>query len=601
VIITYYPVILAWCMSYFWFSLEGIFTNGGELPWASSVDTTKGKFLYEYANVWRGEDVKPWSLGSLSSGIVFSLVGVWILMFLCIFKGVKVVGKVVLWTVPLPWLMLMILTVNGLMQPGATKGLAYYLNPDWNQLLKPTTWRYAFGQVFFSMSLAFGVMVTYASFLHRKSDINNNAAIIGLGDLATSFIAGIAVFSTLGAMSVSAGTAVTEVVGKGTGTVGLSFIAFPYALGQLPHSAWFALVFFFALLLLGIDSAFSITESILASIVDKTGWNRTATLWGMSFVGLALGLVYCSRGGLAWVEDIDGFVNGPWGIALLGLLECAVLGWLFNLSRLRLHANERSDWKVGRWWDWNIRLFVPVVLTTLFAWDLYDKVSSPDFFFDGAGDLKTTSLAVLILAAAAPLLAVVLSLVRTASGGLLTPGGRSTALDRARLEPQLSRTGMYLALGAVATSIFTGVFTIATGYGHHSGAIASGLAWGLPMWLMIGVMVLGIGAALAATVIGVIEFARAERTALHPAWTARFSGLIGCLGTGFQLGMALSLIVLIQKIEPGKITEVDEMAGISWGIMAFMLALLVVGLGWCFYRALKAAGGDEEEPQLAEE
>ena len=116
-------------------------------------------------------------------------------MYLCIFRGVKMVSKVVLLTVPLPWIMLLILTIRGLTLPGAARGLNFYLDPNWAELAKPETWRWAFGQMFFSMSLAFGVMITYASFLHRKSDINNNAAIIGLADIGTSFIAGIAVFA----------------------------------------------------------------------------------------------------------------------------------------------------------------------------------------------------------------------------------------------------------------------------------------------------------------------------------------------------------------------------------------------------------------------
>ena len=83
----------------------------------------------------------PWAIGSLTGKVVLSLGLVWILMFLCIFKGVNVVSKVVLWTVPLPWLMLVILMVRGLTLPGATQGLAYYMNPDWSQLAQPTTWR----------------------------------------------------------------------------------------------------------------------------------------------------------------------------------------------------------------------------------------------------------------------------------------------------------------------------------------------------------------------------------------------------------------------------------------------------------------------------
>ena len=376
VIITYYAVILAWCLSFLYYSVVGIFQ--GSLPWAGEgmegVEKANRFFEVEYLNKGEG-----FSLGRLQWHIVLALVITWAAMYLCICRGVKTVSKVVLWTVPLPWLMLLVLTIRGLTLEGAVQGLEYYLEPNWSRLADPVTWRWGFGQMFFSMSLAFGVMITYASFLHRKSDLNNNAAVIGLADLGTSFVAGLAVFATLGGMafaSQAAGAAipVEDVVRSGPG---LAFVAFPYALAQLPYAAWFSLIFFASLLLLGIDSAFSITESVLASIVDKTGWHRGATLIILSLVGLVVGLVFCTQGGLNWLGCFDGFINGTWGITLAALLECVVLGWLFRISRLRQHANEHSDWRVGRWWDWNIRLVIPVVLAAIFAWSLFDSLAEP--------------------------------------------------------------------------------------------------------------------------------------------------------------------------------------------------------------------------------
>ncbi len=375
VIVTFYPVILAYCFSFLWYSIEGIF-NGGELPWAGEgiEGVQKAKdFFNEYLGYKEG-----YNPGSLKLNIVFMLVLAWAAMYFCIFRGVKLVGKIVWLTVPLPWLMLLVLTVNGLMLPGSIKGLAYYLNPDWSQLANATTWQYAFGQAFFSLSLAFGVMITYASFLHRRSDINNNAAIIGLADFTTSFVAGLAIFATLGAMSfVTAQSGnpvgVEEIVDGGPG---LAFVAFPYALAQLPGSAWWSFIFFFTLVTLGIDSAFSITESVLTAIVDKTGWRRSIVLPVMSGVGLAVGLLYATEGGLNWIGVVADSIDGTWGIAFVGLLECSILGWLWRVDVLRRHANDRSDWKLGRWWDYLIRIFIPVVLGSLFIWSLFDDLTA---------------------------------------------------------------------------------------------------------------------------------------------------------------------------------------------------------------------------------
>lgn len=378
VIVTYYPVILAYCFSFLWYSIVGIF-KGGELPWAGTgiegVENAKKFFNETYLGKVDIADARHY-LGSIRWNIVAPLAVTWTVMYLCIFKGVKLVGKIVWLTVPLPWLMLLILTIRGLTLEGSIRGLAFYLDPVWSELAKPVTWRYAFGQVFFSLSLAYGIMITYASFLHRKSDINNNAAIISVADFGTSFVAGLAVFATLGGMAFVTEQAGHAVPVKEVAEAGpsLAFVAFPYALAQLPYSAWFSFIFFFALVTLGVDSAFSMTEAIVASIVDKTGWRRSIVLPVLTVIGFSLGLLYVTEGGFNWLGTIDGFVNGTWGITFLGLLECIVVGWLWRVGILRRHANSRSDWKVGKWWDYLIRMVIPVVLGALFFWQLFDDM-----------------------------------------------------------------------------------------------------------------------------------------------------------------------------------------------------------------------------------
>ena len=367
VIVTYYSVVLAWCLNYL------VFSFSSPLPWLGNSEA----FFYETYL----QDSKSLALGGFRWPIVAALGFVWVGMYFCIFRGVRVVSKIVLWTVPIPWIMLLILTVRGLTLDGAITGLEYYLEPDWSMLAEAKVWRAAFGQVFFSMTIAFGVMITYASFLHRKSDINNNALIIGLADLGTSFVAGIAVFATMGALALKTGQPVDKVL-EGSKSLGLAFVAFPEALAQLPW--WpnvFAVVFFIALLLLGIDSAFSMTEAVLASVIDKTGWKRRGVLIAMSLVGFSAGLLFTTRGGLAWLDMVDDSLNnGFLGIIAVGLLECIVLGWAFDIKKLRQHANERSDWRIGVWWEWSIRVVAPGVLLVMLIWNIQSVVRDPGGF-----------------------------------------------------------------------------------------------------------------------------------------------------------------------------------------------------------------------------
>ncbi len=624
VIITYYPVILAWCLSFLGRAIEGIVYHNGQLPWAQTADGATNYFLHTYANIWKDDaGVPSWFLGSLNPEIMFCLAAIWLLMFLSIFKGVNVVSKVVLWTVPLPWLMLLILMVRGLTLPGATQGLAYYMNPDWSQLAQPTTWRFAFGQVFFSMSLAFGVMITYASFLHRKSDINNNAAIIGLGDLGTSFVAGIAIFATIGAMSLATQQDVSQVI-SGDSTVGMAFMAFPYALAQLPHSAWFAMVFFIALLTLGIDSAFSITESILASIVDKTGWNRTTVLWGMTFFGLVCGIVYTSRGGLSWLGEIDGFVNGPWGIALLGLVECVVLGWMFRIKRLRDHANERSDWKLGVWWDWNLRLLVPVVLSALFVWSLYDTITAYDGYLVTHGGQAIWPVIIgLVLAGLAPILSVILSVVR------FRPREEEAKITLFDAKPDdatdttQSRLAFYATLIALVLVAALGTVTVASKLQHNDivhadldpigpsaseavkaaawdRAVEQGLAWSVPEWLMGAGFTIAAALAVLGVVTGVKATLKADTSEKKPHWTGQFAGAFGTLSFGGAGGLLLAFLTMQGAVTKQAVKHTSELNGWAYVIMGVMLAILVIGLGWCFYRAMTAARTEDIEEQTAE-
>jgi len=575
VIVTYYPVILAYCFSFLWYSIVGIF-SGGELPWAGEgiegVENAKLFFDETYLGKVDIEDARFY-LGSIRWNIVLPLAVTWAAMYFCIFRGVKLVGKIVWLTVPLPWLMLLILTVRGLTLEGSMQGLVYYLDPVWSELAKPITWRYAFGQVFFSLSLAYGIMITYASFLHRKSDINNNAGIISIADFATSFVAGLAVFATLGGMAFvtqQAGHAVPvdKVAEAGPS---LTFVAFPYALAQLPYSAWFSFVFFFALVTLGVDSAFSMTEAIVASIVDKTGWRRSIVLPALTVVGFMLGLIYVTEGGFNWLETIDGFVNGTWGITFMGLLECVVLGWLWRISTLRRHANSRSDWKVGRWWDYLIRMVIPVVLGTLFFWQLFDDITGGGFLRTAEGEWIVPNCVGLGIVALVPVVAIILSIVK----------GRSDIDDAQRPEQELVVGGRFE--GAVA---FVGALAVA---GLLVVCLKVSMAEGAKQVILWGSLVGGIAAMLLSNYV----LDRHHTSTSQASWSARWAGILAAMDASAAIAMMLIGLAGEAKIEETASPIRDKLSGVSYVILGVVLLIIIGGLGWSFYRAL-AAGKDTE-------
>jgi NSS family neurotransmitter:Na+ symporter len=458
------------------------------------------------------------------------------------------------------------------------QGLAYYLDPVWSELYKPITWRYAFGQVFFSLSLAYGIMITYASFLHGKSDLNNNAAIISIADFATSFVAGLAVFATLGGMAFvnqQAGHAVTVETVAESGP-SLAFVAFPYALAQLPYSAWFSFVFFFALITLGLDSAFSMTESILASIVDKTGWSRNVVLPLLSLVGFGFGLLFITRAGFNWLGTIDGFVNGTWGIAFMGLLECIVLGWLWRIGTLRRHANSRSDWQVGIWWDYLIRLVIPVLLGTLFFWQLFDDISSEGGFIRTPdGEWILPNCVGLVVVGLAPVLSVIFSLFR----------GRSDVESPRYEEANLGTDGRKGGIGVFLLALIpaVGLLIISLGSSVPGAAISqltNPLFW---LLLVVGIIAMGISNYL---------LEKHNTSSSNASWFARWAGILATMDVG-----AFVAVILLGLMDGAKVSEEtvpirDKLSGISYIILAAVFLIIVGGLAWCFFRALMVANAD---------
>ena len=304
----------------------------------------------------------------LSPNLVLGAFVTWLVIFLIIFRGVQSVGKVVMITVPLPAILLLIVLVRGLTLPGAVTGLIYYLKPNWELLKNSEVWLAAYGQIFFSLSLGFGVLIAYASYMPPESDVTNRAFITSFGNCATSFLAGLAVFSVLGYLAQVSGQAVSDVVEAGPGLV---FVTYPVALSKMPMAAWaiaaLSFLFFLCLITLGIDSAFSIVEGVAAGLLDRfprvSRRAMTAVLCSVGFVG---SLFFCTRSGMMWLDIVDNWMNN-YGLAMVGLLECIAVGYFYHLDELKEYINEHSEIKVHNWFDACIKVITPAILIFLLA------------------------------------------------------------------------------------------------------------------------------------------------------------------------------------------------------------------------------------------
>jgi NSS family neurotransmitter:Na+ symporter len=313
-------------------------------------------FFSTVLNLSSGPDV----LGVPVVPVLIFLALVWVILFFIMYRGAGVIGKVAVWTVTIPWALLVVLLIRGLTLPGAIDGLNYYLTPDFSALSNPDLWFGAFSQIAFTLSLGMAGMFAYGSFIAKRADVTNNAFITSFSNCATSFFAGFAVFSTVGfimqALSVPA-------EGVTTSGLGLAFVTYPVAISMMPAAnAVVGVLFFLCLFFLGIDSAFFLAYGgVISPVMDKFGLSRVKATLLVCIIAFIIGILFTTGGGLYWLDIVDRTVSF-YGLLITGALASIVVGWVFGAQRLREHVNETSDIKVGAWFDWMLKIVVPAGL-----------------------------------------------------------------------------------------------------------------------------------------------------------------------------------------------------------------------------------------------
>jgi len=355
----YYIVVIAWCFSYMLYSLD--------LRWGANAE---GFFLSNFLGLTSGPEI----LGGIRIPVLIGLIMLWFLIFVILYKGVGRIGKICLILVPVSTIFLVIMVVRGLTLPGAIEGISYYLTPNFSALLNYEVWLSAYAQVFFSVGVAMGIMITYAAFLPRKSDLSNNAFITGLADAGTSFFAAFAVFSIIGYLSFSSGIGIENL---GIAGPHLAFVTYPTGISLLPFAAAaFGMIFYIALQMVGITSAFSMVEPISNSVNMKWRVSKTKATAIVCVIGFFASLIFATGSGMHWLQILDHFV-ADFALVIIGLMECIILGYVYKLYRLRQHANDVSDFRIGRWWDVLIKFVTPVILIFILAVAFYENIRAP--------------------------------------------------------------------------------------------------------------------------------------------------------------------------------------------------------------------------------
>ncbi len=359
-IVLYYNVIISWCLHYFLFSFT--------LPWK---DDPNAYFFTKYLHF----SESPGKIGLPRVPILCEVFVIWAINWFIAYRGVqRGIERASKLFIPLLFLLTTVLVVWGLQLDGAVDGIKAYLTPDFEKLKGYKVWLDAYGQIFFSLSIGFGIMIAYASYLPRNTNIHRSALITCVVNSGYSIFAGIAVFSTLGYMAFMTGKPLDEVVEQ---SIGLAFVVYPQAINLIPSMPeFFSAIFFLILVVAGLSSSISIIEAFNTALMDKFHVDRRRSVSTLCVLGFLGSVIFTTNGGLCWLDIVDHFIT-HYGLVTLGILESILVGWVLGADEVRQFINEHSRIPLGRWWNWIIKWFIPLVLGFIVLKSLWGDFSNP--------------------------------------------------------------------------------------------------------------------------------------------------------------------------------------------------------------------------------
>lgn len=366
IVMMYYCAIIAVSLIFMVYSLGHAF---GMINWLSEPGPIMGMVT--------GSAENALDLGAgMSMYILFAVVFVWISNWLIVKKGISGgIEKMSNIFTPMLMVLMVVFMVNAVRLNGSYIGLEALFKPDFSKIMDPGIWVSAYAQVFFSTTLAVGVMIAYGSYLHNKSDVVNSAFITVLGNASFDLVAGILVFSTLGYLVNTIGV---EFTSFGTGA-GVAFIAFPIAISTMSSNVMIqgllGFLFFFCLFIAGLTSSISMLESFATAALDKFNISREKLISIISVIGFIGSACFASYAGFNYILDIVDAYVGNIVIAGCGLIQVIMISYIYGTKELRQEANEFSDFKVGIWWDYLLKYVTPLLLGAVVVTNIFNIVT----------------------------------------------------------------------------------------------------------------------------------------------------------------------------------------------------------------------------------
>jgi NSS family neurotransmitter:Na+ symporter len=339
-ILSYYAVIAGWALKYFVGAVDGSL-------WRLAADAHGGFFAGFIANGW---EPVVWQAAMMALTMIVVMGGVQ--------KGIEAVN---LFLMPLLCLIVVGLAAYAATLPGAARGIAFLLAPDWSAFARPEVYVAALGQAFFSLGIGMAVFVTYGGYLPRRQNIPAAVVAIVAGDTLFAIVAGLAIFQAVFAFGLDPAAGPE-----------LAFITLPQIFLAMPWGAAFGSAFFFLLAAAALTSMVSLLEVPVACLVARAGLRRTTAVLAAGGLTLALGVPSALGFGLLdgvtvagrSILDAMDFATSnlllPSGGALIALL----VGWRWGRANA-LAGSDMGDGVAGRLWLLLLRYVVPAVIVLI--------------------------------------------------------------------------------------------------------------------------------------------------------------------------------------------------------------------------------------------
>ncbi|CAF0707877.1 unnamed protein product [Brachionus calyciflorus] len=328
--------------------------------------------------------------GNLVWQLVLALFVSWVFVYFMVLNGIKVSGKLVYFTALFPYVILLILGIRGWTLPGADIGIKYYIYPDLSRLKDYTVWTDAAIQLFFTLNVAYGGLVTLSSYNNFNTNILRDTILVTVSNCFTSIFAGFVIFAYMGYISFKTGHEISDVIQAGQG---LAYVVYPFAVTTIKGAHLWAILFFLMMLILGLDTMMASVETLITSLFDiipklkKTKMRRMMSVTFICMVLFLSGFIFCFQSGTYWVEIFDSY-SGNWGILLVAFLECISITCFYGYDKFKrdigaMLGREVVESKWFLFWKIMWNYLTPLILLgiCIFTWIGFKGLESNGYIF----------------------------------------------------------------------------------------------------------------------------------------------------------------------------------------------------------------------------